>query len=146
MKASFTIRDKPESGSSGSGMAFARAPARLVTGERVMIHRFVTIAVLMLTAACAPQVDRPTREDLEGRVSALEHQLEEAREKAEAVETAATELESAAGDLDADVGRFTSENWREIVPAVRGDADDVEAAHEAIQTASAQMTEAVAEQ
>ena len=110
--------------------------------------RFIPVAAaaVIFTGSCAnnPQ-EAEAREDLEARVDALEHQLEEARDKAQEVEDAASHLQSVVSDLQSDVARFDGENWREVVPSISGDVDDIESAGQAVQAASGEMTEAVAE-
>jgi hypothetical protein len=46
----------------------------------------------------------------------------------EEVHRAFLALESAASELDGSIAQFDSENWRDVVPQVRGAAGDVESA------------------
>jgi ABC-type transporter Mla subunit MlaD len=78
----------------------------------------VGVAALLL---CGCAESGPSREELEAEIESLQQQISSAREYAEYVDSASSELSDA-------VSRFNDENWREVVPDVRSASDDLESA------------------
>ena len=62
----------------------------------------------------------------DGRIAALEEQLEEARTQLASLEGRRDQLQAASDDLRDNVDRLSSENWRDVVPDIDSSSEDVE--------------------
>ena len=106
-----------------------------------MIRPFGLAALALALASCgsASAEDDPSND----RISELEGQLANAREKAEELAVAVDEVENARSDLDLSISRFEDEDWKDAVPAVRDSASEIEDATTALTLQATELTEAL---
>lgn len=105
--------------------------------------RTLALSALLLLCAC----DRgPTREELTERVDQLDAENQELRSKVDDLTTQLEEAREAVGrvsraadEVQSNAERFSSENWRSVVP-------DVEDASDELDDARREAAEAVEEQ
>jgi hypothetical protein len=89
----------------------------------------VTLVSAMLLAGCADT----------GRVSELEAQLEDARDRASDVISRMSDLELAVLNLRSEVDDFAREDWRSNVPDVESATEEVECAFYYVQSGLADL-------
>lgn len=80
----------------------------------MLAKKSVIPATLLLLSGCEVGVEKGLREEnerLENRVDELERQLAQAKE--------------ASDNLESNVSRLSDENWRDVVPDVESNAQDV---------------------
>ena len=103
--------------------------------ERFMRGKAALLVICLLCSSCGPtKVEQlqSENEELRDQVSALKEQLEESRTAASDVLEKANDAEAASGELQADLDRLDSENWATVMTDIRGDGDDVGAAHQSL--------------
>lgn len=94
--------------------------------------RMLVLSALMLLAACD---HGPTRAELTERVDQLDAENQELRSKVDALTTqleeardAVARVSRAADEVQSNAERFSSENWRSVVPDVEDASDELDQA------------------
>lgn len=93
------------------------------------------IALIFVLATAAASCGSSKVEELEAQNEDLQEQVGSLKAKLEEVDGHVIELESAQSDLNDAVGRFESEDWRDVVPDVQSAAEEVESATAEVRSA-----------
>jgi septal ring factor EnvC (AmiA/AmiB activator) len=117
------------------------------TGWRPLMLRKKVISVLVFaTMFClsgCQELNICTQTDIDrknGQIAALEMQLQSARENADELKSRLSDLQDASEDLQANVDRLKSENWRDVVPDIESSSQAVESAQDEASSASEELT------
>ncbi len=106
----------------------------------------LTLAVSLLLAGCAESgLDQLEAEnaELRSQVADLEAKLSSARSAAEYVARKAAALRASSNELQAQLARFQTEDWRDVVPSASSASEDVESAQDDLETASSELEDAI---
>jgi len=87
----------------------------------------------------------PVEDERDDRIAELEAQLKEAREIAAELETRQSDVESATNDLNDNVDRLASENWRDVIPDIERSTQDVDSAQQDAAVSAQELSEALEE-
>lgn len=89
----------------------------------------VFVAAAVALSACGEDEKVKALQDenaeLTSRIDELSGKLADAHSKAETLQSEVDEVQTAASDLGDEISRFDDDNWRDVVPQVRSEADDV---------------------
>lgn len=107
--------------------------------------KVLVLIILTCLCACGPSETEKLKaenEDLRSQVSQLQSKVDDVTKAAEKVKSDAQALKSASDELQAQLARFNSENWRDVVPAAKSAGDDVEEKSSALDSSLSDLDDA----
>lgn len=108
-----------------------------------MKHAFA-LSVLLLAAcgdAPAPKAsDDIPEETQDAMIEDLRAQLDEARDRAQEAEAAATTMSDAIDDIRHEAARFRYDDWQDVVPDVERAIDEAESTGDGVTSAISEVT------